>query len=491
MFNLDNLKDEIKIPKDIDLAIKKGIERGRKECKMKSPQKRYKKFAALAAVIAITITVGIFNPGIVKALPGIKSIFKLINYNNVGESFDKFEAFSTSVNKTVTKDGITVTIDKIVIDDNTFAVTSIIQGKNIKANQGDMGHIKLNGKSLSAYGSTDKKIDDNRIVRVTSSNISDMKLSNDVNVDLNIVWIGNVKGPWNFKFKVSKSEKPTNSRCISLNNKIKLPDSTLKIKNLVISPLGNSINYSGVYDKLNENMINSIFDFIVMDDKGKVLETDLGSGTNGKKDYNGTIEVLNDLSNVKSLTVIPILKRWGVKTKEINKFPYSVLQTTINSTNFNIPQEIMTKSRPVTAKEKSDGYAFDNVIHVFNIDKDRQFSTIDKLVNQVIKVGQNSSAVITKIETTAKYTKVTFKLQGNGVYPYKNINDTVIVDENYKDIERAEDGPIAILENVEERIVSIKLPPIDKSKKYKIALPIIDEPKIENQYKINIDLDKQ
>lgn len=408
MFNLDNLKDEIKIPKDIDLAIKKGIERGRKERKMKSPQKRYKKFAALAAVIAIVITVGIFNTDIVKALPGVKSIFKLINYDNVGESFDKFES----------------------------------------------------------------------------------KLSNDVNVDLNMVWIGNVKGPWNFKFKVSKSDKPTNSRCISLNNTIKLPDSTLKIKNLVISPLGNSINYSGVYDKLNENMINSIFDFVVMDDKGRVLETDLGSGTNSKKDYNGTIEILNDLSSVKSLTVIPILKRWGVKTKEINKFPYSILQTTINSTNFNIPQEIITKSRPITAKEKSDGYAFDNVIHVFNIDKDRQFSTIDKLVNQVIKVGQNSSAIITKIETTAKYTKVTFKLQGNGVYPYKNINDTVIVDENYKDIERAEDGPIAILENVEERIVSIKLPPIDKSKKYKIALPIIDEPKIKNQYKINIDLNK-
>lgn len=408
MFNLDNLKDEIKIPKDIDLAIKKGIERGRKERKMKSPQKRYKKFAALAAVIAIVITVGIFNTDIVKALPGVKSIFKLINYDNVGESFDKFES----------------------------------------------------------------------------------KLSNDVNVDLNMVWIGNVKGPWNFKFKVSKSDKPTNSRCISLNNTIKLPDSTLKIKNLVISPLGNSINYSGVYDKLNENMINSIFDFVVMDDKGRVLETDLGSGTNSKKDYNGTIEILNDLSSVKSLTVIPILERWGATTKEINKFPYSILQTTINSTNFNIPQEIITKSRPITAKEKSDGYAFDNVIHVFNIDKDRQFSTIDKLVNQVIKVGQNSSAIITKIETTAKYTKVTFKLQGNGVYPYKNINDTVIVDENYKDIERAEDGPIAILENVEERIVSIKLPPIDKSKKYKIALPIIDEPKIKNQYKINIDLNK-
>ncbi|WP_406543531.1 hypothetical protein [Clostridium ljungdahlii] len=42
MFNLDNLKDKIKIPKDIDLAIKKGIERGRKECKVKSSQKGIK-----------------------------------------------------------------------------------------------------------------------------------------------------------------------------------------------------------------------------------------------------------------------------------------------------------------------------------------------------------------------------------------------------------------------------------------------------------------
>lgn len=57
-------------------------------------------------------------------------------------------------------------------------------------------------------------------------------------------------------------------------------------------------------------------------------------------------------------------------------------------------------------------------------------------------------------------------------------------------MERAEDGPMALLEDVEERIVSIKLPPIDKSRKYKIALPIIDEPQIEDKYKIGIELTK-
>ncbi|MTK12593.1 MAG: DUF4179 domain-containing protein, partial [Clostridiaceae bacterium] len=438
----------------------------------------------------VTTNVGIVNPDVAKAIPGIKSIFKLINYNGMGESFNKFEQFSTSVNKTVEKDGIKITIDEIVIDNNTLAITSIIEGKKLKENGGDMGNIKLNGKSLTAYASKDKKIDDNKLIRVTYANISDMELPNDIDVDLNIIWIGDVKGPWDFKFKVSKRDKSTNSRAINLNKSIKIPNSTLNLEKLVISPLGNTITYTGVYDKLNENMQNGIFDFVVMDDKGRKLESDFGGGSSNKENYEGKIKILNDLSDVKALTIVPVLKNWGYKTKEINGLSYSILQTTTNSIDFGIPQEVITKSRPVTEKEKSLGYAFDNVIHVFNIDKDREFSTIEKLVNQVIKVGESSTVRIKDIEVTGKETKVTFKLEGNGVYPYKNINQTVIIDKDYNDIERAEGGDIAVLENVEERIVSIKLPPIDKSKKYKIALPIVDEPQIEDKYKINIDLTK-
>ncbi|MBI6872682.1 DUF4179 domain-containing protein [Clostridium aciditolerans] len=491
MDSLEKLKNEIKIPIDIDLAVKKGIKRGRRERKIANFKRTYKKIAVVAAVVlVVTTTVGIVNPDIAKAIPGIKSIFKLINYNGMGESFNKFEQFSTSVNKTVEKDGIKITIDEIVIDNNTLAITSIIEGKKLKENGGDMGNIKLNGKSVTAYASKDKKIDDNKLIRVTYANISDMELPNDIDVDLNIVWIGDVKGPWDFKFKVSKTNKSTNSRTINLDKSIKIPNSTLNLEKLVISPLGNTIIYTGVYDKLNENMKDGIFGFVVIDDKGRKLESDFGGGSSNKENYEGKIKILNDLSNVKALTIVPVLKNWGDKTKEINGFHYSILQTTVNSIDFSIPQEVITKSRPVTAKEKSLGYAFDNVIHVFNIDKAREFSTIEKLVNQVIKVGENSTVRIKDIEATDKETKVTFKFEGNGVYPFRNINQTVIIDKDYNDIERAEDGAIAVLENVEERIVSIKLPPIDKSKKYKIALPIVDEPQVEDKYKINIDLTK-
>jgi len=488
MNTLENIKNEIKIPKGIDMAIKRGINKGKKEKKLKLSQKIYKA-VAVAAILAVTVSAGIIRPDIVKAIPGFQSIYKLIGYGNTGESFQKFEQFSTSINKSVEKNGIKITINEITIDDNTLAITSTEEGKNLRENIGYMGNITLNGKLVRSRDSKDKKIDDNTLTTVTYANVSDLALSDAVDVDLNIIWFGDVKGPWNFKFKVSKSDKPTNSRVVTLDKTIDIPNSTLEVDNIVISPLGNTLNYSGIYNKTNDSERNGIFSFIVMDDKGRILQTEAGNSGSNKMNYEGKIEILNDLSRVNSLTVVPVFKQWGIQTIEINNFPYPILQTTINSDNFNVPQENITKSRPVTEKEKSNGYALDKVVHVYNIDKAREFSSIDGLVNQVIKVG-NNTVLIKDVEASENETKVTFKIEGNGAYDYRNIGQAVIIDENYNDFERAEDGHSAALENVDEGIVSIELPPIDKTKKYKIAIPIIDEPQIEERYKINITLTK-
>lgn len=262
-----------------------------------------------------------------------------------------------------------------------------------------------------------------------------------------------------------------------------------------ISPLGNTINYSGNFDKIKnmesmKGMDSSIFDFVVIDDKGRVLQTAGESGISqiSNKNYKGKIEILNDLSGVKALTVVPIFKQCGIKFMNIDKFNYPVLQTTINSSDFNIPQEVITKSRAVTKKEKVDGYGLSKVIHVFNIDKAKEFSSIDGLINQVIKVGDNSTVLIKDIKALKNETKITFKIEGNGEYNYRNFDNTVMIDENFNDASKTEDADTAVLENADEGIVSIKLPKIDKTKKYKIAIPIVDEPQMEDQYKIKIDL---
>ncbi len=492
MDNLENLKNEIKIPSGIDLSVKKGIERGRKERNIEKHKKIYIKIAASAAILVVTITatVGIVNPSAVQAIPGIQAIFKLMNHDgDMGESFDKYEQFSTSVNKSVKKNGIRITMNEITIDNNSLAITSTVEGKDLRVGKGDVWpYIKLNGKSPGAYDIKDKKIDNNKVMMVTYANITDLNLPDNVDIDIYIPDVNKVKGPWNLKFKVSKNLNPTNSKTISLDKSMKLPESTLKLEKLVISPLGNTLVYSGIYDHSNESLAPYVFDFIVIDEKGRIVQTKDDKSYN-KERYNGRIEIFDDLSNIKSLTVVPILKKWGLKETYIDKNIYNIFQTTINSTNFNLPQETITKTRPITAEEKSKGYKIDNVTHIFNIDKAREFCTIDRLMNQVIKVGDSNTAVIKNIEATEKETKVTFKIEGNGAYSYANITSAVILDENYNDVSE-QDADIAVMENMQERLVSIKLPPIDKTKKYKIALPITDQPEIQEQYKMNIDLTK-
>lgn len=490
MDSLENLKNEIKIPKSIDLAIKRGIEKGRKEKNAKKLQTTYKKAAAAAAILVVTASVAIIRPDIVKAIPGVQSIFKLINHGNMGENFDKFEQFSTTVNKTIEKNGLKITIEEITVDDNVLAITSVVEGKNLQEDRGYMGNIKINDKLVYTSSSKDKKVDDNTLMMVAYAKVSDMNLPKDLNIDFNIVWLNDVKGPWDFKFTVVKSDTPVNSRVVNIDKSIKLPGRTLNLGKLIISPLGNTIEYSGDYDVPRNLLGYDELDFIVMDDKGKILECHSSVGTVNSEKYKGNTEINGDLSNAKALTLVPLFNKWGPRTMPINNTPYFILQTTINSTNFNLPQETIIKSRPVTEKEKASGCDGDNITQVFNIDKAREFSTIDKLVNQLIMVGDNNSVIIKSIDATENETTITFKVQGNGSYYYRNFNYAAILDENYNFILREGDGDISSTANKEEGTISVKLPPIDKTKKYKIALPVIDEPEIEEQYKINIDLTK-
>ncbi|WP_238905047.1 DUF4179 domain-containing protein [Clostridium sp. YIM B02506] len=489
MDDLNNIKEMIKIPEGIDLAVKKGFERGKKEKKRRKHKKIYKRIGAIAATLALVVIVGINNPEIVQAIPGVGSIFKLIDYDRMGRNLSAYEKFATSINKSVENNGIKVTIDEIAIDDNSLVITSTIEGDGLQEERGYMTpDIVLNGKQVGNFRNSDKKVSDKKLVSVITANVSDLTLDNNINVYLNMHSIGNTVGLWEFKFNVAKMNNVSNSKVINLDKNIKIPNSTLTLDKMTISPLGNTINYSGKYDSKNASQRNGIYNFIVMDENKKIIAISNGGTWSSTERYEGKIEIFDDLSDVNSLTVVPIFKVWGTKPQEINDSSYTILQTTNNKSEDH--QEIISKSRPVTKDEKRKGYSLDEVISVYNIDKNREFVPIGSLVNQTIKVSDNNSVKIKNIEVTDEYTKLTFKLEGNGAYNYRNINESIILDEDYKDTRRAEDGDIAVMENQAEKIVSIKLPAVDKNKKYKIAIPMITEPEIDDRYKIEIDLSK-
>lgn len=406
----------------------------------------------------------------------------------MGRNLSAYEKFATSINKSVENNGIKVTIDEIAIDDNSMVITSTIEGEGLQEERGYMTpDIVLNGKQVESFSNSDKKVFDKKLVSVITANVSDFTLDNNINVYLNMHSIGNTVGLWEFKFNVSKMNNVSNSKVINLDKSIKIPNSTLTLDKMTISPLGNTINYSGKYDNTNEGKRNEIFSFIVTDENGRILDDrELGGGSSNKK-YEGKIEIFDDLSNVNSITVVPVFKEWGIKRQDIDYLGRTMLQTTISD---NSTQELITIRRAATKEEKVKGYVPNEVIYLYNIDKERRFTPLSELRDQTIKVSDNNSVTIKNIEATHEYTKLTFKLEGNGAYDYGNINEAVILDEDYKDTERAEDGKIAEMEKQAEKIVSIKLPAVDKNRKYKIAIPMITEPEVDDRYKIEIDLNK-
>ncbi|MBL4931382.1 DUF4179 domain-containing protein [Clostridium paridis] len=497
MNDIEDLKKSITIPKEIDLAIEQGIVRGKRE-KLKNNKPRRNEFIIKVAGIALIFTTIVFiaKPDLAKAITNPSSILKMLSEKrNYGEPMPKFEDFSTSLSKSIEKNGVKVTINEIAIDDNMIAVSSTVEGKGIKNRLSYVDWmIKVNGMYPQSCSGDDQAISDDKVVSATYSNIAEMKLPDEVQVELSSGSIDNVVGPWNFKFTISKTESKKSSKIIEINKKIDLPESTLNIKNLIISPFGNTINIEGINKTTDVQYkkgpgayrMSEVKRYIVLDENGNPLMTKSDGASSNDTGYEEKLGILGDISNLKNITIIPIVDEKGIDVKKIDGINTFILQCTINSDDFkNTPQENIDKKRNATDKEKKDGYAYDEVVNSYNMDKSRTFVPIDKLINQRIQVNDSSSVIIKNVEANDKGTKLTFKI--NGDYNYFNINSAYIIDESFNTTSRAEDGIIGKVEDVNNKIISIVLPPIDKSKKYKIALPTDTNPIIEEKYKLNVN----
>lgn len=495
MNEIDKLKNSIEIPDELNFAIKVGIERGRKEKNklIKSRKNKiFKKLGITAACIAILTTVVVITkPELVQAIPIIGSIFKDFQYDFQGNKLKNFEEFSASVNKTIDKNGVKITINDIAIDDNVVAITMTIQGDNIAkfVNRGIMGAPELNGKNIGSYDEIDKKIDNNTMETIIYGNVSEMDLGENIDVELDTIYIGDVKGPWDFKFKTTKNGTSKYSKTIDVNKKKSLPDSEYEIEKLVVSPFGNTINFTGTYYEEKKDMpkaINSVNGYKAIDENGKVLNISRTDEKGNKKGYSGKVEIFNDLSKTKYIIVTPILNETGDDGEVFNGRDCPIYQCSVKPKEMtDTSQKLVKKSRQATENEKKEGYAYDTVDHVYRM-YNENFVPLDQLVNTEIQVNKETKVIIKDIEATEEKTKITVKVEGN--YTDTNIDSIVLFNEDYADTSREEDGEFAKVEDTENNIISIELKPVDLTKKYKIALPIIKDQVIEDKYSIKIPL---
>ena len=487
----NNIKELIKIPKELDDAVLKGFEKGKKEKKKEKQRLIFKRSTIAAGIImAGTTMAGIFNPEIVSAIPIIGNIFEYFNDGIYTKNSDKYEELANVINTTVDDNGVKVTLNKVIVDDNIFIASLIVEsdkfiGYDEARSPQDFiepnFNISINGDFPTSLSSNVTIVNQSTAAIILECDISKLNLENKVNIDLDISKFTRGKktlarGKWNFDVKATKG---ADSTIHQVNDTLQLNDENINIEKLVSSDLINRIYFSGKCSDYENFSINKD-EFIVRDNTGKILLSQLSGGVvSSSNDYEYTFDILNDLSNV---DYIEIIKADGNKAIEKDN-RYLLKASSIDESIANRSNELI--SRKPTKEELNDGYGLNEVTYNVNIDKNNAFETINSLIGKEIAVNNTDKIIVKDIIAYDDYTEVVMKIEGN--YNYELLSSVVLFDEDMNDSSTFE-GASRVLNNIEEKIVTVKLTKIDPNKKYTIAIPTTTDLTIDESKKLTINL---
>lgn len=318
--NLDDLKKK---------RLKKGLMK--KICVKNKKRNACKIAAACVCALTVIFTVPVFA----KNIPGIESIIQALN-DRSGD-FGEYEKYSKIINKSITSNGITLTINEIECDKRSLMIGYTIKSKgNIKdiivQEPSDKRFktfsftkfFKVNSKRSESGGGSGgggRYIDNHTYIDSETLDNGGKDFPSDFKVDLDINNIYGIKGKWNFKFSVSQEDMLKNTKEFNPNTVVKLPEADITIKNVSFTPINTFIIFSGKYSKNGEEEVNKqenigymlYNEFFVFDDKGNEIVNKGNSGTiaTGLSDFDCNYDFVSSKYIPKYLTVIPYRTKYN------------------------------------------------------------------------------------------------------------------------------------------------------------------------------------
>ena len=326
------------------------------------------KYGSAAAMISLVLLVGVgtASPAFVENIPILNSITQSIS-NKMGFHIDYIK-YSQLVNKSVTNNGIKITINEVLADNSKLIIGYTIKSDKKIENLQSYSlsrFLKINGKSFASGGSAiGNYVDDYNFEESEEIHTTLPQDSDKFNVDLNITEIGNVKGKWDFGFSMSNTELSRSSTVFKPNKQLEFPSNTMNIEKVVFSPIDTAIFISGRYkdeaavsNSLSELGLNS---FLVYDDKGVELMTKGGQSTSDSNPllFNAELDFNNLKSIPKYLTVIPYSYS-EVSSSDKSKIIDGTFPIVLSQGNFGkiIINEINTKNNETIIKYTAEGKA--------------------------------------------------------------------------------------------------------------------------------------
>lgn len=440
---INNL-DENQLPPSVELKLNKAYESIRKDEvnikedneNIKNHKKHNKKKYVMAASITICLlTIASFNPVLAEKIPVLNEMSHYLK--DIYWFSDNIITNASEINIAEKDQGIEINLQGVVYDESSlkFIYTLTSEKKLQWGVQMNDSSLKINGKDiLNGDGKNvefekvitdDKKIskDEDEIEKyavITSFDISDMKLSDNVDISWQPKQIYTSdgtysKGNWKFDFKVSKEALKNTSKIFDLNYVIEKEGYKNIFERVVFTPVETKIvtkddgrlkqdlgiAYKAMYEdpeskekKDYYNKINKIdnefmiFRYLVSDENGNEIKMLTGRGYGGEKGGK-TISIYQP---VKEIPKKLIFTWFSGGYDEISRIPLSELKTP-----FVIKQgENMTIT--VNSIENNDGKVKINATFNGNYIATRVFNRSISIVPQALKNGSDITKAADEIE---------------------------------------------------------------------------------------------
>ncbi|WP_291650217.1 DUF4179 domain-containing protein [Clostridium sp.] len=251
--------DDIKVSSKLDDIIKNSVNEGydttcSKNLSNSKPKKFNKNIVAATIFIALGVTVfgSIFSNEVIAAVK--LTMFDIKNYLRVNDNLDEY---STVVNKSVSKNGITVQLNEVILDKDEIIVSTTVKSDQKLGDNGNImvfGNVYINGKQISSSaGGLGKQIDDYTEENVLSYTLDKELERGDLHIEIKydeaLLHMDKkevkVEGPWNFEFISNGDALSTNTNSINLNNSFTLDNGQkITLNEYKSNVVGGKIYYS-------------------------------------------------------------------------------------------------------------------------------------------------------------------------------------------------------------------------------------------------------
>ena len=285
---------------DIDVSMT-DIQKGKLKKNLRS-KVRNKKFVKtkiiVAAALIFAIGLGYSNPSLAAQIPLINPIINFIDY------YSGYDNYTDIVDKTLTFDGTSFTVDSIACCDNDIIIKYTAKSdKKMESVEQVLAPIfKVSGEWLNVgFIGEQKNIDDNTITGTMDLLADDgVTLPDKFEFTMSFEKLYGVEADWNYKFNISKSDLSKDTKILKPNQTIKCGQQEITISEVDVTPANTIVSTVG-----GGSMPAG---FIILDDKGNELTDGGGSSKNVAGGSKSKFLYSKLDEEAKYLTFIPVVE---------------------------------------------------------------------------------------------------------------------------------------------------------------------------------------